>query len=113
MEDRQFREVRVPGSLVGWQLDPLLHSITGEIVHIEGDSPGGPAENAFIYVELRANRPRRGRYIAWINLYDIEHAGLAYPGCWQLVEPAKHYDEILRWSPYGWGGQRLPSVADV
>jgi hypothetical protein len=38
---------------------------------------------------------------------------LAYPGCWQLVQPAKHYDEILRWSPYGWGGQKLPSVADV
>lgn len=113
MDHKTLPEIRVTGSLIGVQLDPLPRSVTGEIVHIEQGIPEGPAENSFIFVEVRPGQCKRGRYIAWINLYDIEHAALADPGRWQLVEPAKDYDESLLWSPYGWGGQALPSVADV
>lgn len=113
MDDKALPEKRIKGSLIGLQLDPFLRSVSGEIVHIEQGTPEGPAENAFIFVELRPGQSRRGRYIAWINLYDIEHAGLADPGRWRLAEPSRDYDESLLWSPYGWGGQALPSVADV
>lgn len=113
MDEKPLPEIRIKGSHIGLQLDPSKRSVSGEIVHIDQGNPKGPAENSFIFVEVRPGQCRRGRYIAWINSYDIEHAALADPGRWQLVEPAKDYEEDLMWSPYGWGGQALPSVADV
>lgn len=113
MPDHTLPEIRITGSHIGVQLDPLLRSVIGEIVHIEQGIPRGPAENSFIFVEVRPGQCRRGRYIAWINLFDIEHAALADSGRWQLVEPATDYDQSVLWSAFGWGGPALPSVADV
>lgn len=109
----ELPEIRVKGSLVGRRLDPVHNLVVGEIVHIDGSVGSAPAENAFLYVEIDPNRGRRARYIAWINLYDIEHAAIVQPGCWALVEPSQMYDLVSQWEPYGWGGDKLPSVADV
>src|SRR5258706_8336992 len=109
----KFPEIRLRGSLIGTRLDPVRRLAVGEIVHIDRSVGAEPAENAFLYVELDSNRVRRARYIAWINLYDIEHAAIVQPGCWELVEPSQPYDRLSQWVPYGWGGDKLPSVADV
>lgn len=105
--------IQVQGSLVGRRLDPIRRLVVGEIVHVARNAGAVPAENAFLYVEIDSNRVRRARYIAWINLYDIEHAAIVQPGGWELIEPAQTYDEVSQWAPYGWEGERLPSIADV
>ncbi len=79
-------------------------------VTVEG-RPAGPAENALIYVDHR--RGPSARYISWINLYDIDHAARLEPKCWELVEPHKKHSVDVQWLPYGWGGEKMPSIADV
>jgi len=86
--------------------------ITGEVIRVSpASAPDGPAENAFVYVELNSERHARGRYISWINYYDIEHAARQQAGRWKTVEPSQACVRRIEWHPYGWGGALLPSVA--
>jgi hypothetical protein len=72
------------------------------------------AEAAFVYVEDCNHSGRlRARYVPWVNIFDIEHAGLVQGGCWSTVEPTENFLRKVEWLPYGWGGQPLPSVADI
>src|SRR4051812_40238971 len=81
--------VSAVGSLVGQHLDSN-GNIIGEIIHnLEERRREGPAENAFIYLEIRNDRRPRARYVSWINLYDVEYAGRRQPGHWRLSEPAE------------------------
>ncbi|HEY6140475.1 MAG TPA: hypothetical protein VI670_22195 [Thermoanaerobaculia bacterium] len=54
-----------------------------------------------------------GRYISWINYYDIEFANRNEAGLWHTVEPPASYAEDAEWHPYGWGSERLPNTAHV
>jgi hypothetical protein len=105
-------EQPVAGTTLG-----LRHShsgwIEGKIVHVPNcRSPAGPAENAFVFVEIDGSRSTRARYLTWINLYDIEHAGNIQPARWSLCEPPEPFEGDVEWMPLGWGDDPFPSVAD-
>lgn len=94
------------------------HSVAGEIdglvVHVQQEcSNAGPAANAFVYIDLSAGTPVQARYLAWVNLYDIEHAGLCQVGRWSLCEPPRRELRDVEWRPFGWGAAPFPSVADL
>ncbi len=87
--------------------------LVGEIIRVSCESrPSGPAENAFVYIEYCSSEYKRGRYVSWINLYDIEAAAERQGGTWSIVEPHQPASVLADWYPYGWGGEALPSVAD-
>jgi hypothetical protein len=101
----------VAGATLGFHHDDA-ERVDGKIVHVETcRDPAGPAENAYVFVDLRGPGAARARYLTWINLYDIEHAGCAQPGRWSLCEPPQYFEEEVRWLPLGWG-EPFPSVAD-
>jgi hypothetical protein len=83
----------------------------GLVVHVAHTHPAGPAENAFIYVDLSSEEPR-ARYVSWINLFDIEYAGRVQDGTWRVNENAPLFEKEVSWIPFGWGGEPLPSIAD-
>lgn len=88
-------------------------ALRGEVVHVPAENrPAGPAENAYVYVEVGPSGTRRARYISWINLYDIEHANRFQAGCWSTIEPSESYRKPVAWLPFGWNDLELPSVAD-
>lgn len=99
--------IELKGNLIGTRTHH--GEIVGEVIYIKTPfDESGPAENAFVYVE----RGKRARYVSWINLYDIEHAGRRQSNQWKTVEPGQLYHKKVEWLPYGWGGDSLPSVAD-
>ncbi|SRR5579859_4879177 len=103
--------VKLVGELWGVHL-AQTGTVIGQIVHVlPSSAPDGPAENSFVFVELRANQPARARYISWINYYDIEHAGRQQSGRWKSIEPPQSIEILAEWIQYGWGGQVLPNVA--
>jgi hypothetical protein len=103
-------QVHFAGEIWGRQLS-ARREVIGEVVRVCGPTNAkGPAENAFVLVDLRGISPR-ARYISWINYYDIEYAGSCQPGCWEVMEPAVTQTYHARWQPFGWGGPLLPSVA--
>jgi hypothetical protein len=103
--------IELIGRLWGQHVD-RAGTIVGEIVHVmSGDESVGPAENAFVYVELLPNQKGRARYISWINYYDIEYANRKEPGNWRVIEPQEATARIVDWYPYGWSGPLLPNVA--
>jgi hypothetical protein len=73
--------------------------------------PHGPAENAFLFIEPIGDG-RRGRYLSWINYFDIEYAAHAETGAWRVVEPARPYDRELAWVPFGWSSPAVPTIGD-
>lgn len=108
-----MKTVPVKGRVVGHHIWPETKEVRAEVVHVAQElCPHGPAENAFLYIEIRKEGNRWGRYMAWINLYDVEHAAKKDEGAWLLVEPQTKFDHEIHWRPYGWGGPPLPSVAD-
>jgi hypothetical protein len=103
--------IELIGRLWGQHID-RSGTIIGEIVHVSSQvASGGPAENAFVYVELLPDKKRRARYISWIDYFDIEHANRKQPGNWRVVEPQETATRSVDWHPYGWGGPLLPNVA--
>ena len=103
----------ISGTLLGRHLSPG-GAMRGAIVQIGSEQrPDGPAENAFVYVDMTHAPGLRARYIAWINLYDIENAARRQPGEWELVQPGEPTAVRASWLPFGWGGPALPSIADV
>ena len=99
---------------MGRQLNPVSSAIEAEIVHIEhSHEPTGPAENAFILVEISRDPPR-ARYLSWINYFDLEYAAHREVGAWALVEPSEAYRKDVAWWPYGWSGARsVPTIGDA
>jgi hypothetical protein len=83
----------------------------GIVLHVDHAYSAGPAENAFLYVDL-SSEETRARYISWINLFDIEYAGKLQDGSWHVNETAPSFEEVVTWIPYGWCGEPLPCVAD-
>jgi hypothetical protein len=105
--------VTISGNLLGRHVD-RDGVVRGEIIQVTGESrPAGPAENAFVYVDKSEASGPRARYLSWVNLYDIEHAGRQQPGAWQVVEPHPACKVETCWLPYGWAGPQFPNVADV
>jgi len=104
--------VSIRGELVGYRKS-REGVVVSEVVHITSESrPLGPAQNAFVEIEVRGGT-RRGRYLSWINYFDIEYALSREAGRWELVEPARNYSEMLSWMPFGWEGfQRVPTIGD-
>jgi hypothetical protein len=105
--------VSFEGKLLGRHTD-AAGRIRGEIIHVmEEGRPRGPAENAFVYLDLSAQAGPRARYLSWINLYDIETAARRQPGEWHLIEGTNERRVDACWIPFGWGAPPFPSVADV
>jgi hypothetical protein len=104
--------VSIRGELVGYRKSEK-GVVVSEIVHITTEArPVGPADNAFVEVEL-GGQIRRGRYLSWINYFDIEYARSREVGQWQIVEPPQEYSEKLQWLPFGWDGlQPVPTIGD-
>jgi len=103
----------IEGRLLGRHTD-ATGGVRGEIIHVvEEGRPHGPAENAFVYLDLSSSAGPRARYLAWINLYDIETAGRRQRGEWRLAEVSNERRVDARWIPFGWGAPPFPSVADV
>jgi hypothetical protein len=100
------------GELWGQHVSPS-GDVLGEVVRVSSaTSMTGPAENAFVYVEIRPSEKERARYISWINYFDIEHANRQQAGSWRVVEPQQARAwHLIEWQPYGWGGPSLPNVA--
>jgi hypothetical protein len=63
--------------------------------------PTGPAENSIVLVHVSRSGERQARYLSWIGYHDLDEASAAEPGSWQLVEPPKRYDAMVRWIPFG------------
>jgi hypothetical protein len=105
---------RIVGELYGRRLDERTGEVLADIVHVTGDGLGdAPAENAFVIVERRGGQ-RQGRYISWINCYDLDYVIERQPASWRIVEPAQSYQESVRWRPFGWpGALRVPTVGDL
>jgi|SRR5579862_2363271 len=104
--------ISIKGELVGYRKSQN-GVVVSEIVHVTTEGrPHGPAENAFVEVEVGGGM-RRARYLSWINYFDIEYALGREAGRWALVEPARGYSETLQWMPFGWQGfQRVPTIGD-
>jgi hypothetical protein len=103
--------VDLVGKLWGQRID-RAGNIVGEIIHISSQQAlDGPAENAFVYIELESDHKGRARYVSWINYYDIEYADRLEPGGWRVIEPPDSAQRSVDWHPYGWGGALLPNVA--
>ena len=107
-------EVHLTGKLWGRCLNPARGSIVADIVHVEHlHESAGPAENAFVLIELN-HAPPRARYISWINYFDIEYADRRQRGRWALVEPAESYERTVTWLPFGWPGAiGVPTIGDA
>ena len=106
--------IRVRGKLMGVRLAGTTNNeVIGEVVQIPVEMrPHGPAENSFILAEA-SGQPRRARYLSWINYFDLEYAIHRECGKWQLIEPAREYDELLSWMPFGWPGAiGVPVIGD-
>jgi hypothetical protein len=100
------------GSILGERyLEKSEATKIGMVIHVNHVHAGGPAENAFVYVDLNDAEPR-AKYISWINLFDIEYAGKRQKGTWRVKEEATLIEQEIHWFPFGWGGEPLPSVAD-
>ncbi|MDP3746692.1 MAG: hypothetical protein Q8Q88_06540 [Phenylobacterium sp.] len=85
----------------------------GKVIHVRARrSPSGPEQNAFVFLDLAADLPR-ARYLAWVNLFDVEHAARRQAGRWRLCEPAQAETLEAEWRPFGWGDAAFPSVADA
>lgn len=102
---------KLNGHLVGRRVRQGSKAVVYIVHNQTASEPHGPAENAFVLVDAE-NRPMRARYISWINLYDIETAAKREDG-WEVLEEPVPFDRTVEWIPYGWGGARLLSVADV
>lgn len=101
------------GRLVGSRLG-RTGLTDGAVLHLNGTrQPGEPAENAFVFVDLSNYHQARARYLAWVNLFDIEHAAAQELGRWSLAEPSHDAAFEVEWRPFGWGGPPFPSVADM
>lgn len=103
--------IMVSGKLLGERLEHGTDQVIAEVVHIMKEQrPEGPALNAFIFVEL-SPAGNIGRYISWINYYDLEDALSKEHGCWRLIEPSQEYSREINWMPYGWPDSiKIPSV---
>lgn len=101
------------GRIVGERLDAQGRVVACIVWCLREDRPRGPAQNAYLYVETGEAGLNRARYVSWINLFDIEHAGRVEAGRWRTVEPPAAFDRTIRFHPFGWGGERLPNVADT
>jgi len=73
---------------------------------------GGPAANAYTFVDLSSPAGARARYLTWVNLYDIEYAAAVQQGRWTLAEPQFAETFEVDWAPFGWGERPFPNVAD-
>jgi len=88
--------------------------IVGKVLHVSDcRTPNGPAENAYVYVELTGEGPSAGRcrYLSWVNLFDIEVADRREPGRWALNTPSTAETLQVEWRPFGWDGPIFPNVA--
>jgi hypothetical protein len=102
--------IQIRGRILGRYRPAGSKDDTGYIVHVTSElRPSGPAENAFVFVEILANEARKARYVSWINVFDIEYAALDEPGAWHLMD-GDLFQESVGWFPYGWGGPRLPNI---
>jgi hypothetical protein len=103
----------VHGELVGQRLSAKTGQVIAEVVHVTSEQrPEGPAENAFLLVEI-GEVGRNGRYISWINYFDLDYASAKERNSWRLVEPAREYTQNLFWMPFGWpGANRVPTIGD-
>jgi hypothetical protein len=107
-------QMTIRGALMGQRLDDLSGEVLGDVVHVVHDSnSSGPAENAFVFVERLGGEPC-GRYISWINYYDLDYVLERQPGRWRIVEPPELYQHSAQWQPYGWpGALSVPTVGDL
>lgn len=64
---------------------------------------GGPVRDSIVLVEILRDGTARARYVSWIGYADLDEAGTAEPGRWELVEPATPFTRDVTWQPYGWG----------
>lgn len=102
---------QVQGQLLGRRLDDLGKS-KAEIIQVTSPNEGGPAAMALILVESRS-AVRRGRYISWINYFDVEYAQRLEPEEWVLVEPSQSVKRRIDWHPFGWpDAERVPVIGD-
>lgn len=98
---------------MGRMLNPSTGKPRADIVHIlKSHGQNGPAENAFIIVEME-NNTFRARYITWITYFDVEYAAAYEPDLWVIVEPSENYEKDVVWLPYGWTDAiKIPTVGD-
>lgn len=105
--------VEIHGERLGIRRCQTSNEPIGEVIRVTCEArPNGPAYNAFLYIEPAHDERKRGRYISWINLYDIEVASARQNGTWSIVEPHEPLTVTIEWHPYGWGGDSLPNIAD-
>jgi hypothetical protein len=105
------RHFKLVGKIVGMRLGSDSQPISYVVHNRIPSEPSGPAENAFLLIDIVV-RPKRARYISWINLFDIENAARHQQG-WLVVDPPLDFRQSVQWLPYGWGDQPLPSVANT
>jgi len=103
----------VCGSVMGHRLDDESEAAEAEIVRVTASSnPSGPIEDSLILIE-RTDKPR-GRYISWINYFDLEYAVGHHPDTWRIVESPEILKREIDWHPYGWPEvDRIPMVGDT
>jgi hypothetical protein len=72
--------------------------ISEEIVFVEEEQRplGGPAAGSMISVRQESER-RIGRYVPWINYYDLDEASRREPERWEIIDPATRYAESVVW----------------
>jgi hypothetical protein len=110
MSREKLSDTLIRGDMIGARgYDRNAFGYAIVIVTKSDETPEGPASNAFVIIDYNYDPPR-ARYISWINLFDIEYAA-RFDSRWRTVEPSEAACERVRWLPYGWSGEALPSVA--
>lgn len=104
-------ELAVRGLLMGHRLDEV-GEVDADIVRIRDSSdPSGPVEDSLVLIE--SDDGSRGRYVSWINYFDLEYAVEHGRGAWRIVEPPRSVERDVDWCPYGWpGSDPVPTVGD-